>query len=208
MGDDVIGVYEDRLVLVSADLNVFEVLSGVHGEVLVPDTGPGDLLRVTCKLRQGSDLHEWVLHGVVGDWYADHTPESRPPYSGTGDYVLSLYVAFIGDDGVDATVPSLDVRNLGLTVKFCAKGSGGVGHGFVGAYAFDQAIGRIVHGPQDLVGEEGEHVPGLLGGDNLSFEAPGLAKTDLALELLQALGGPGDLQTADLVVGTLSIDFK
>ena len=149
-----------------------------------------------------------MLHGVVGDWDADHAPDLWAPYAGTGDDVFSLDVAFVGDNGVDAAVPGLDVCNLGLAIEFCSKSFGRVGHGLVGAYAFDQAIGRVVHGPQDVFGEEGEYVPSLLGRNYLSLEAPGLAKADLTLEFLQALGSPGDLQPADLVEGALSIDLK
>ena len=122
--------------------------------------------------------------------------------------MLGLDVSLGGDHGIDTTVMGQDIRDLGLSVELHAEGFGGVGHGLIGSDALNQAVGWVVHGAEDLVGEHGEEVSGLGGGDDLGLQPPGLAKAHFALEFLQSLWSPCDLQSPNPVERALPIHFQ
>jgi hypothetical protein len=126
IGQNVVWIHQQGLVLVGANAPAVAVLPEVHGVILVPHHGEVDLLGFASEFRNRASFHILVLHRRQGNDFAHHAPDAWPPDTRTHQHFIGFDAAFVGDDGFHLTIDHLDVQDSSVAVEVCSSGFLGI----------------------------------------------------------------------------------
>ncbi len=182
-GRDVVGIHQDRPVVIGADFHVTTVLALVGVEIHVADDGVVDLAWLLGQHGDRPDADHLVDGGRQGDAGPGHLGDARTPDAAADDDDLGRNVPLIGAHAAHAAIDHIHAGDLDAREDAQRTLADGIfAHQRAGPQRIDRADAGGVKGAcEDLVVDERHHGLDFGRGNDLRLDAPRLAGDDAAL---------------------------